>query len=253
MAKKLAHHEKVDRFWAHVVITPYCWYWKGSINNCGYGQGKSVWSNIVPAHRTAYTLVKGVIPPGMQLDHLCSTRNCVNPQHLESVTKRENARRMVERKGWVQGGKKYEPKYLIGVAAKPLPNLLKLGECFKGHKLLSEEGVLIYPQDDGRVKCICKACKRSYRKNEKNRYAPKRKKPVKPKPVKATTSTYTPTKRTAAPPPKSGYPHVYWDRPRNLWVGKLHTKGKVKYIGSSGNPEECYKLVLAFKERYTES
>lgn len=244
MANKLTHLEKVERFWSYVEVTPYCWYWKGSINNCGYGQGKSVWANIIPAHRTAYTLDKGAIPQGMQLDHLCSNRKCVNPQHLESVTKRENARRMVERRGWVHGGKKYEPKYLIGVAAKPLPNLLKLGTCHKGHEVKTEADVLIYPQADGRVKYICKECKRSYRKNEKGRYTAKSNRKLKiktEKPVQA-------VKRVDSPLPKSGYPHVYWDRPRKVWVGKLNVKGKTKYVGSATDPEECYKLVKAFKE-----
>lgn len=45
------------------------------------------------AHRVAYELLVGPIPEGLVLDHLCRVRHCVNPDHLEPVTKRENERR----------------------------------------------------------------------------------------------------------------------------------------------------------------
>lgn len=45
------------------------------------------------AHRVAYEHIVGPIPPGMQLDHLCRNRMCVNPEHLEPVTAQENRRR----------------------------------------------------------------------------------------------------------------------------------------------------------------
>jgi hypothetical protein len=45
------------------------------------------------AHRVAYELVVGPIPEGLQIDHLCRTRRCQNPAHMEPVTPRENQRR----------------------------------------------------------------------------------------------------------------------------------------------------------------
>lgn len=45
------------------------------------------------AHRVAYELLVGPIPDGLQIDHLCKVRNCVNPEHLEPVTQAENLRR----------------------------------------------------------------------------------------------------------------------------------------------------------------
>ena len=45
------------------------------------------------AHRLTYQWAKGPIPAGMELDHLCRNRRCVNPAHLEPVTHRENVRR----------------------------------------------------------------------------------------------------------------------------------------------------------------
>lgn len=45
------------------------------------------------AHRVAYARVHGPIPPGLQVDHLCRTRACINPDHLEAVTGRVNTLR----------------------------------------------------------------------------------------------------------------------------------------------------------------
>jgi hypothetical protein len=45
------------------------------------------------AHRVAYERMVGPVPDGLQLDHLCRNRMCVNPQHLEPVTAGENTRR----------------------------------------------------------------------------------------------------------------------------------------------------------------
>lgn len=69
-----------------------CWVWQRHITPNGYGvisvNGKSS-----SAHRTSYTLFKGRIPEGFQIDHLCKVRSCVNPKHLEAVTAKENVRR----------------------------------------------------------------------------------------------------------------------------------------------------------------
>lgn len=69
-------------------MTP-CWLWKASRVEGGYGQivrgGRHY-----RAHRYIYELLVGDIPTGMQLDHLCRQRSCVNPDHLRLVTNREN-------------------------------------------------------------------------------------------------------------------------------------------------------------------
>jgi hypothetical protein len=69
-----------------------CWIWKRSLTAKGYGKlfvnGKSV-----TAHKYIYELHKGSVPDGLVLDHLCRNRNCVNPDHLEPVTQKENVLR----------------------------------------------------------------------------------------------------------------------------------------------------------------
>lgn len=79
----------MERFWAMVEKTDNCWLWKGSLSRDGYGLS-SITGNTVRAHRLAFEWAKGVIPKGMTIDHLCRNRACVNPDHLEIVTNRDN-------------------------------------------------------------------------------------------------------------------------------------------------------------------
>lgn len=84
-----------DRFWTKVDRTSDpagCWLWRGFIMPNGYGQTYLDGGHKY-AHRVAYEEVVGPIPEGLQIDHLCRIRNCVNPAHLEPVTLAENLRR----------------------------------------------------------------------------------------------------------------------------------------------------------------
>jgi hypothetical protein len=80
----------VDRFWSRVDRTDTCWIWRGGRKPKGYGNFWVDSQHSVAAHRFAYELLVGPIPPGLHLDHLCRVPWCVNPEHLEPVTVREN-------------------------------------------------------------------------------------------------------------------------------------------------------------------
>jgi hypothetical protein len=81
-----------DRFFEKVRMTDGCWIWTGSRTRAGYGHF-SVDGAKVYAHRLSYERVVGLIPSGLEIDHLCRNRACVRPDHLEPVTRRVNGLR----------------------------------------------------------------------------------------------------------------------------------------------------------------
>lgn len=88
----------LHRFWDRVDVTSpsECWLWTGAKNRGGYGQlsyRTPRGNGTLFAHRFAYEATIGLIPQGLQIDHLCRVRACVNPSHLEPVTAHENLRR----------------------------------------------------------------------------------------------------------------------------------------------------------------
>lgn len=75
-----------------------CWEWQGPRDSKGYGStfvGSRVdgTRRCIRTHRMAWEAWRGPIPDGMTIDHLCETKPCCNPDHMEVVTNAENQRR----------------------------------------------------------------------------------------------------------------------------------------------------------------
>lgn len=130
-----------SRFWSKVDASGDCWIWTGSINPVN-GYSHTYWGGHTNSgHRAAYEMLVGPIPEGLQLDHLCRVRACVNPDHLEPVTARENVRR--------------SPSALIARFGTRT-------HCSAGHEY-TEANTLIRHQAKG-VFRQCRECSRTYSK-----------------------------------------------------------------------------------------
>lgn len=95
MAKRgtYAKRHPMARFERFVTMSPSgCWLWGGNTTKGGYGTF-TVAGRTHPAHRWLYEQTYGLIPEGLECDHLCRNPPCVNPDHIEPVTHEENMRR----------------------------------------------------------------------------------------------------------------------------------------------------------------
>lgn len=83
-----------QRFWSKVARRSVleCWEWQGTTDSYGYGVQK-ISGRMHKAHRLAYEWLRGPIPAGLTIDHLCWNVLCSNPWHMEPVTSPENTRR----------------------------------------------------------------------------------------------------------------------------------------------------------------
>ena len=109
------------------------WIWQGYVMPNGYPMFGSV-----PAYRRAWEDLVGPIPYGFELDHLCKTPMCVNPNHLEPVTPRENKLR------------------------SDCPSALnsRKTECDHGHAFDTANTYLRRNKKTGRLDRMCKTCRR---------------------------------------------------------------------------------------------
>jgi hypothetical protein len=123
-----------------IVTESGCWIWLLHTDKEGYGtiwkDGKNYF-----AHRHYYEMHKGLIPAGLQIDHTCNVRCCVNPYHLDPVTGLENMRRMAMRR-----------------SKHGLDEVCKHGHAFDADNTRIRK--------DGRRQC--KTCQRAYKKASQN-------------------------------------------------------------------------------------
>ncbi len=131
---------KARLFWLKVAKQENgCWLWTGQTLR---GYGRTSGSNKF-AHRAAYVMVKGPIPAGLTIDHLCRNHGCVNPAHLEAVTNREN---------------------ILRGDSRSAQNARKTC-CKRGHPF-DAENTYIRPNRIGRQ---CRACHAAYQRDKRER------------------------------------------------------------------------------------
>jgi len=82
----------MQRFWPKVKKTNNCWLWTATKTQGGYGKFYFR-QEMGLAHRFSYEIFKGDIPKKLTIDHLCKNTLCVNPEHLEAITQKENVKR----------------------------------------------------------------------------------------------------------------------------------------------------------------
>ena len=85
-----AHVFQERLLWAKVNKTDTCWEWTGCLLKNGYGK-HGVGGKQILAHRYSYEMAGDLIPEGMFVDHVCSNRKCVRPDHLRIVTRKQNS------------------------------------------------------------------------------------------------------------------------------------------------------------------
>ncbi len=123
-----------------------CWIWIGKLNAQGYGtlsrKGANGKQKIMRAHVVAYRMLVGEVPEGLELDHLCKVRSCVNPDHLEPVTHQVNCQRG-------------EAGHHRAIECSALTH------CKNGHEW-TEANTYYRPNTQGKVWRSCRTCMREW-------------------------------------------------------------------------------------------
>ena len=134
--------KSLKKFFSRIEVKGVCWEWKAAKSH-GYG---SSWLNgkQIRAHRISYELFKGEIPKGYEIDHLCRNKTCVNPDHLEAVTHRENLNR--------------SPCTIYTINSKKT-------HCPKGHELTGNNLLKLNPPN----RRNCRICYNRYKKSWRRR------------------------------------------------------------------------------------
>lgn len=101
----------VARFFVKVSEDPVtgCWVWNAFRDPKGYGRFQYGSKDARLAYNVSYGLMVGDVPPGLELDHLCLNKACVNPYHLDPVPGAVNMRRRGDALTHCPSGHPYDP------------------------------------------------------------------------------------------------------------------------------------------------
>ncbi|MCC5574563.1 HNH endonuclease [Microtetraspora sp. AC03309] len=110
-----------------------CWDWTGTIQSAGYGM-TTLHGRRMLSHRASLTIwAPGMSLDGLQVDHLCRNKTCVNPWHLEPVTQAENLRRQGEAVTHCPSGHEYTPENTY--RSPKQPNCRRCRTCARERQL----------------------------------------------------------------------------------------------------------------------
>lgn len=136
--------ERDARFWSQVDKTANCWLWTGTVSGAGYG-----YFSQKRVHRMAWEMLRGPIPDGLVIDHICRVRLCLNPDHLRVITQIENC--------------------LAGVS--PMAINARATHCVNGHEFTEENTKRSV--EKGRERRACRECHRQRNREYEKRRGPR--------------------------------------------------------------------------------
>ena len=141
LTKLRADIDDEERFFSHVTKTDTCWLWDTTPRwGKGYGYFRPTGGEYIGAHRWSYEHANGPRGPGEEdlvVDHICFVRRCVNPDHLQLLTRSANAARQ----------------------QRALSDT-----CAKGH-LRTPENTYLYTRKDGSVERKCAECTKKWQRD----------------------------------------------------------------------------------------
>jgi len=157
------------------VVASGCWNWTGVLDRDGYARFHKS-KNQHRAHRVSYEFHNGAIPQGLTIDHLCKNKGCVNPEHLEAVTKEENASRHNAegyKKWWSTLSNKDKVKFIEKSSKKAskvaAAKKLTATHCRRGHEWKPETTYIVPSTGHRRCNvCFAEVQKRAKAKTSKS-------------------------------------------------------------------------------------